>query len=95
MSPRSRQSDGKWWRRWLESRWLLVTMATLAGAFFLAVTFEEPGVFSTVAVVALGAGQMNNTFSRPRPSARSRGGAAEETAAGRGQALDSDIPEAS
>ena len=81
-----RKSDGVWWRRWVESRWLMVTMLTLGGGFYLAVRFEDPGVFSTIAVVALGAGQMHNTFSRPRPPIRSETSSRSVEIAGGGQA---------
>ena len=66
-----RSSDAMWWRRWLESRWMLITMVTLGAQFYLSINaFDPDGVFARVAIVAIGAGQMHNTFAkRPQPRA--------------------------
>ena len=50
----------------------MVTMVTIALQFYLSVNgIDLNGTFARVAIVALGAGQINNTWGRSRPSIRS------------------------
>jgi len=56
--------------RWFASRWLVLSAVAMAGAFWLAWRFEDPGTFAEVAMVAIGLGQVNNTWGSRRKRER-------------------------